>query len=234
MATRPPRQIEDDAPEGAPAWMTTFSDCMMLLLTFFVLLLSFSSFDKAELRQLLGAMKFRPHPNLATEKWRRDGRLASRVKSEVDRTDKGSEFPDDERRTERVANPRKPDVILDTDTYRDRKVLYIPRDRLFAGRGVFLKQDSQRRSLEKIALHMKSLPCTAIISEVGPDILGAEEEGSADRALHRAWTVVSFFTGKQGLSAERFSIAPRGTLSAKGLRREPYMRIILLARDITR
>ncbi|MDH4241504.1 MAG: hypothetical protein OEW48_18245, partial [Phycisphaerae bacterium] len=30
---------------GAPEWMVTFSDCMTLLLTFFVLLLSFSSFD---------------------------------------------------------------------------------------------------------------------------------------------------------------------------------------------
>src|SRR4030042_5926969 len=39
------KQAEPDEAPGAPEWMVTFSDCMTLLLTFFVLLLSFSSFD---------------------------------------------------------------------------------------------------------------------------------------------------------------------------------------------
>ena len=39
------KQVESDEAPGAPEWMVTFSDCMTLLLTFFVLLLSFSSFD---------------------------------------------------------------------------------------------------------------------------------------------------------------------------------------------
>jgi hypothetical protein len=44
--------IEEEEPGGAPEWMVTFSDCMTLLLTFFVLLLSFSSFDKETLPAL--------------------------------------------------------------------------------------------------------------------------------------------------------------------------------------
>ncbi|MHC4104970.1 MAG: flagellar motor protein MotB, partial [Planctomycetota bacterium] len=44
MAREKKQVVEDEAP-GAPEWMVTFSDCMTLLLTFFVLLLSFSSFD---------------------------------------------------------------------------------------------------------------------------------------------------------------------------------------------
>ena len=39
------KRVEPEEPAGAPEWMVTFSDCMTLLLTFFVLLLSFSSFD---------------------------------------------------------------------------------------------------------------------------------------------------------------------------------------------
>ena len=35
----------EEQPSGAPGWMVTFSDCMTLLLTFFVLMLSFASFE---------------------------------------------------------------------------------------------------------------------------------------------------------------------------------------------
>ena len=38
----------DCPPEGAPGWMSTFADLMSLLLTFFVLLLSFSTIAEPE------------------------------------------------------------------------------------------------------------------------------------------------------------------------------------------
>lgn len=53
---------EDDnckcPPPGAPAWMTTFSDLMSLLMCFFVLLLSFSEMDVLKFKQIAGSMKF--------------------------------------------------------------------------------------------------------------------------------------------------------------------------------
>jgi len=39
---------DDDDEEGDPLWLVTFGDCISLLLTFFVLLLSFSSFEDKE------------------------------------------------------------------------------------------------------------------------------------------------------------------------------------------
>jgi chemotaxis protein MotB len=39
-----------------PAWMTTFSDLMSLLLTFFILLLSFSSVSEEEFKKAMGAL----------------------------------------------------------------------------------------------------------------------------------------------------------------------------------
>ncbi len=47
----------DEAPAGAPAWVVTFADLMSLLLTFFVLLLSFSSTQTAKFEAIAGAMK---------------------------------------------------------------------------------------------------------------------------------------------------------------------------------
>ncbi|MCH8134584.1 MAG: flagellar motor protein MotB [Proteobacteria bacterium] len=42
---------------GLPAWVMTFADLMMLLMSFFVLLLSFSEMDAAKFKQLAGSMK---------------------------------------------------------------------------------------------------------------------------------------------------------------------------------
>lgn len=46
-----------DCEEGAPAWMATFSDLATLLLTFFVLLLSFAEMDVVEFREMLGSVR---------------------------------------------------------------------------------------------------------------------------------------------------------------------------------
>ena len=46
------------APESlAPAWMMTLGDCMSLLVTFFVMLISFSSMDEAKLMSVMGVFQ---------------------------------------------------------------------------------------------------------------------------------------------------------------------------------
>lgn len=48
---------DDDGGGGAPAWMATFADLATLLLTFFVLLLSFAEMDVIEFKAALGSVK---------------------------------------------------------------------------------------------------------------------------------------------------------------------------------
>ncbi len=48
-----PEEVE----EGAPAWMATFADMATLLMTFFVLLLSFANMDIVEFRTLMGSVR---------------------------------------------------------------------------------------------------------------------------------------------------------------------------------
>ncbi len=52
-------QVEMPPPpeDGLPAWMATFADMVTLLLCFFVLLLSFTNQDTANMRMMLGAMR---------------------------------------------------------------------------------------------------------------------------------------------------------------------------------
>ena len=47
----------EECEEGAPAWMATFSDMATLLLTFFVLLLSFANMDIENFKMALGSVK---------------------------------------------------------------------------------------------------------------------------------------------------------------------------------
>lgn len=47
----------DDSGPGVPAWMVTYGDLMSLLLTFFVLLVSFSSIQMAKFQKALGSLK---------------------------------------------------------------------------------------------------------------------------------------------------------------------------------
>ena len=48
------RKKEEEA-KGAPAWMVTYGDLMSLLLTFFVLIASFSSIELAKFKQAIGS-----------------------------------------------------------------------------------------------------------------------------------------------------------------------------------
>ena len=62
MARKP--QAEEDSPNAVGDWIVTFSDCMTLLLCFFVLLLTFSSFEEIELGQFAGHFKGTSHTSV--------------------------------------------------------------------------------------------------------------------------------------------------------------------------
>lgn len=53
----PRKKKDDDAEEGAPAWMMTFGDLMTLLLTFFVLLFSMSTISEKKFAEVLGSLE---------------------------------------------------------------------------------------------------------------------------------------------------------------------------------
>lgn len=50
------KRKEDTPPAGSPAWMSTFSDLMNLLLCFFVMLFAMSSIEEAKLQEFVAAM----------------------------------------------------------------------------------------------------------------------------------------------------------------------------------
>lgn len=51
------KKIKCNCPPPAPAWLTTFSDLMSLLMTFFVMLVAFATFEDARIKEAIVSLK---------------------------------------------------------------------------------------------------------------------------------------------------------------------------------
>ncbi len=222
------KQVEPDEAAGAPEWMVTFSDCMTLLLTFFVLLLSFSSFDEhifARLRIIF--CKALPGVSPPTEK-NRDALLAppDQIVPTAD-LDAGSEKP-------ALATGWEENLKQETEPldFYSRKVFVIPSEKVFWGKGTAISFLG-RRTLNSMALFLKEVPSRVVISENG-----RQGEKDSDRfGLPRAWAVLDYLTTKHGLDKKQFSISAASTLAQEGLesnrpKPERRLEIVLLERSI--
>jgi len=197
------KQSEPDEPAGAPEWMVTFSDCMTLLLTFFVLLLSFSSFDDQEDFFRLKVV-FAEQFSLSSEtSMEREALTAAEVIRYDKDLNKGSEKPT-------LAKGSEDNLKEETEpaNFRDRKVFLISSDRIFWGGGQVISYEGQS-TLSAMALFLKEVPNRVVISESGQTEAGS----SGPSGLQRAWVAMEYLTTKQGLDKRRFSISAASTVS---------------------
>jgi len=222
----------EEQPAGAPEWMVTFSDCMTLLLTFFVLLLSFSSFDDRIFRQLktiFGDALSTVAPRAKTD---RDTFLPMMQIQATVELDEGSEKPTlDTGFKDRTKEETEP---LD---FHSRKVFLIESKRIFWGKGAAISSEG-RNIMSIMASFLKEIPSRVVISENGP----GEDEDSEQLGLPRAWAVLKYFATAQNLDKKRFSISASSTLAQAGLKSsesarpgsepERLLEIVLLERSI--
>ena len=223
---------EEDGPAGAPVWMVTFSDCMTLLLTFFVLLLSFSSFDERIFRQLK-AIFADALPSVAPNtKSERDSFLSTKQIQATAELDEGSEKPT----LDKGAKDRTKEETEPVD-FHSRKVFLIESKRIFWAKGAAISSEG-RNIMSILASFLKEMPSRIVISENGPD----DDEDSEQLGLPRAWAVLNYFATVQNLDKKRFSISAASTLAQAGLRSseparagsepERMLEIVLLERSI--
>jgi len=202
--TREHKQVEEDEAPGAPEWMVTFSDCMTLLLTFFVLLLSFSSFDERNFRKLQ-VIFMEDLPKIT--------KLDKRSKDSMVRTDQiqitvdlleGSEKPTLNRGLE-------DNLIKETRVdFRSKNLFSISSDKIFWGRGAFISPKGGR-VLAKMATFLEDVPSHVVISESDP----STREGDDYLGLSRAWSVVEYLTSGGSLDKKWFSVSARNTHAQK-------------------
>lgn len=225
------KKAEPDEAPGAPVWMVTFSDCMTLLLTFFVLLLSFSSFDEKVFRKLQAAF-FNILPGvIQSDEASRDAVLPTEQIEETPELVEGSEKPT-------LIKGLEDNLKEDTPTdFRSRKVFSISSERIFWGRGTLISAEG-RRIMTKMASFLKEVPTRVVVNENGP----ASEEDAEQLGLSRAWAVMKYLTTEHNLNKKWFSISAASTLAQGSLRSgeparastepERILEIVLLERSI--
>lgn len=207
----------DEEPGGAPEWMVTFSDCMTLLLTFFVLLISFATFD-SETLPMLGESFAKALPAIGLDsESSSDSMLNHQANAKKTSHDKGSESPTDtDTMGTNFMEEKKP---LD---FRNLKVFTIPSSDFFWGNGTALT-DQGKEVLEAMAAFLRHQSGRIVISENGPD-------QNRSLGFNRSMAVMDYLCSHYQVKKKRFNLSTSTTLRKPPRQRQ--LEVTLLDRSI--
>ncbi len=223
---QPPPQDEDP---GAPEWMVTFSDCMTLLLTFFVLLLTFSSFDERIYRKLNVIYCDAFSTIHSRRKSSKEAFIDYNLRTfEIEQ---GSEKPTPEDGTEGML------IETDVPAFKKHRTFAIASQGVFWGKGTTISINGHK-TLAALADFLRKVPGQVVISENSQHIT----EQSQSLGLARSWQVVQFLATQKGLGKERFNISAGTTIGNKAFdilnldddksHNSRFLEIVLLDRSI--
>ena len=226
MANEKP-QPEADEPSGAPEWMVTFSDCMTLLLTFFVLLLSFSSFDNQNFQKMNKSMVDQ-FSSLSTRSSR--AKSSMEMKQQVsynEELDSGSEHP--------TSNPQEIGTRknMDKPNFRDQKVFYVPSSEIFWAKGSAISANG-KKILSTLSEYLKNFPNRIVVYEGNHGTSGSD---FSNNNINRIWAVVDFISESQNIDKSRFSLGSSSTLSKTGIKEnnitsDRLLEIVMIERSV--
>jgi len=241
MARKPKQKVqEEESGEGAPLWIISFADMMSLLMAFFVMLSTFSSFGPAETAKLHKAVRAALMSDFLGGWYRSQPRGAVGPQAiAAGQLEKGSEKPT----LEETAGGG---LMAETEPldFRTRKIFVVESKSMFWAAGTTLSANG-RAFLDDLAAFVGSVPDRIIVSETGPANQAAEgggqrtEGGSPDPpsairnpqseelGLLRAVVVVRYLTAR-GIPEDRFSIAPAGMRPDQGRDADRMLEIALL------
>lgn len=231
MAKKKNKPVEEEGGDVGE-WIVTFSDCMTLLLCFFVLLLTFSSFDEESLQRFGGAFDFDLHDSVIIDQQNvRDSMIEPPVHIN-DQAVHGSETPTNELSDDSTSCPKSRWPENTDDTYSDRKIIRIPSDRLFRYGGRNLTRDGQKL-LDTIANHIRKIPYRVIISESSSRNEANVRINGLCLGTNRSWAIIDYLTNKQHLPENQFSVSATQLSSRTGSRKK-VVEVVLLAQKVFR
>ncbi len=215
-----PKQEEESA-ESAPLWIISFADMMSLLMAFFVMLSTFSSFGPAEAEKLQRAMTVALSPDLLGG-WNSFSPKPAVGPQAVaaGQQEKGSDKPTlEETQGRGLLGQTK------GEEFRTRKVFLIESSKVFWGTGVTLSRDG-RDFLDTLAAFAAKMPGRIVISESG-----SRDDG--DLGFNRALRALTYLVSR-GVAKNRCCIAARGTLADQDAGSERTLEIAILDESVYR
>jgi chemotaxis protein MotB len=217
------RKREDKKP--SQAWMVTFSDTMTLLLCFFVMLLSFSSFDQRSLTRLEGVMDVDSleAPTEIKKRIEDTERPTPRI---FEVTQKGSMMPT-ELDPKITRHPKRRDPSFQDDVYKDRKVFYLPSEKLFMPRRPVWRGGGKERYLGKIAKLLKVYPCRVVVGESTDPAGGTADETS----LRRAQMAMEYLILSTRLPKDLFNLSATDTGASGRFAGKPVLTVTLYSKE---
>lgn len=212
---------EEESGEGAPLWIISFADMISLLMAFFVMLSTFSSFESSGVAKLQRVSKMTLAPNYG---WQSKPAAESFEPQNLspNETDKGSEKPTLEK--ESGTNKLKETYGKDYSTY---KVFLIQSKKVFWGTGTSLSTDG-RDFLDLLASFLSRVPSRVVIAENGP---APDPAGGIESGISRSISVVNYLASK-GVPKSSCNIAAKATLSQADFAHERMLEINLLDESI--
>jgi chemotaxis protein MotB len=227
---REKKEVVEEEVAGAPEWMVTFSDCMTLLLTFFVLLLSFSSFSDvpdADYKKMTVSFADR-FPSVSEEEDKgsamRATDLIQRAKKEVER---GSEIRPAVDGAGKEGGQKK----TEEPDFHQSNIFMVASEKMFWGKGVVLSAQG-RAILKDMASFINEVPNRIVISECK---VGGASSGD-EIGLQRAWTVIGFLK-REGVKMDRLNMSSVSTIISEGdtpTEKKRFLQIVLLERGTYR
>ncbi len=186
---------EDKGP--GMGWIVTFSDCMTLLLCFFVLLLTFSTFEEKERLKIVGLFEQIRMESIFRNKFSDTGAIPPPETDQV--TPKGSDkkSADDHRlvRFPKVIDPRD-----EQDHLKDSRTLYLPSKVLFADGSAELTEKATREFLPLLAEFLRMNEASVVFFR---ECRSGLVQRSEQLALERAAALVRHCAGPGEISRDR-------------------------------
>lgn len=200
------RKKKSEGGGGAPEWLVTYGDLMSLLLTFFVLLLSFSTISEEDFNQammsLQGAFSFLPRfsgvvsniPRLRQQQQESVHNVARRLR----------------RRIQVLGLERE--VKIDYDARGGLKISF-PDSILFEPGSAELKSDVLPL-LDDVSAILNEMPDTFVEvrghTDNTPPLAGSPYRDNFDLSYARADAVGRWMIGRNGIASERFELVACG------------------------
>ncbi len=216
---------EEGGGESVGLWYVSFTDMVTLLLAFFVMLATFSSYSKDNLDRFAGAWTYLanysilPGKNVSQES-------VVQMEKYMDWTPVGSEKPSHTESTDAIRAPRESFWMENmANAYHERRTFMVPSVRLFWGNGSSLIPTGKSH-LDMVVSFLKVMPGQVIVGESAVD----DGSGTADgRSLSRSWEIVEYMARKGNLPYDRFSVGVCDDKSSRKVGGAPVTEITLLA-----